>query len=262
MSTVTSADGTRIAYERTGSGPAVILVDAASCYRGFGPMVPLPGLLDQDFTVIRYDRRGRGDSTDTAPYAVDRELDDLRALIDLTGGSAALFGFSSGAVLALRAALSGLRVRRLALLEPPLALDEDGPDPADDTLVAELTALIEAGRRGDAVVHFNRTIGVPEEMIAGLLESEAWPGLERLAHTLVYDCEVTAPLPADRLRELATPTLVVNSEQSDERLRGWARRLGELMPNAVHRELKGEWHGVPLEDLAPELIRFLSAPDR
>ncbi len=261
MSTITSADGTRIAYERTGSGPAVILVDAASCYRGFGPMVPLPGLLDRDFAVIRYDRRGRGESTDTAPYAVDREIDDLQALIELAGGSASLFGFSSGAVLALRAALRGLPVRRLALLEPPLALD-DVPDPADDALAGELTALVEAGRRGDAVVHFNQSIGVPEEMIAGLVGSEAWPALEQLAHTLVYDCEVTAQLPVDRMRELATPTLVVNSEQSDERLRGWSRRLQELMPNAVHRELKGEWHGVPLEDLAPELIRFFSGPGR
>lgn len=260
---VTSADGTRIAYEQTGGGPPVILVDAAGCFRGFGPMLPLAGLLATDFTVIRYDRRGRGESGDTAPYAVDREIDDLQALIDAVGGSACVFGFSSGAVLSLRAAMRGLPIRKLALLEPPLELDDSTlTEPEEPDLAAELTALIDAGRRGDALVHFNASIGVPDEMIDGLRRSAAWPDLERLAHTLVYDCAVTTAVPVDGLRTLATPTLVVNSEQSDERLRGWARQLEDLLPDAVRREMPGEWHGVPLEDLAPELARFFGTEPR
>jgi pimeloyl-ACP methyl ester carboxylesterase len=257
VDTLTSADGTTIAFERTGSGPAVVLVDAASCFRGFGPMMRLPELLAADFTVIRYDRRGRGESTDTPPYAVDREVDDLQALIDAAGGSAYVFGFSSGAVLALHAALRGLAIRKLVLLEPPLELD--GPPSTEPDLAAELSELIDAGRRGDAVVHFNTSIGVPPEIIAGLRQSEAWPALERLAHTLVYDCVVTRIVPADRLAALATPTLVVNSAGSDHRLRGWARQLCDVMPNATHREMDGEWHGVPLEDLAPVLTAFFAA---
>ena len=258
---VTSADGTEIAYDLMGSGPPVVVAGGIFCDRR--TTQALAEQLADTCTVVNFDRRGRGESGDTTPYAVDREIDDLQALIDAVGGSACVFGFSSGAVLALRAAMRGAPIRRLALLEPPLELDDSiQSEPEEPALAAELTALIEAGRRGDALVHFNASIGVPDEMIDGLRRSEAWPALERLAHTLVYDCAVTTAVPVDGLRTLATPTLVVNSAQSDERLRGWARQLEDLLPDAVRREMPGEWHGVPLEDLGPELARFFGTEPR
>ncbi len=152
---VTSADGTSIAVEREGDGPALVLVDAAGSFRGFGPMGALPGALAPEFTVVTYDRRGRGESADTAPYSVDKEVDDLRAVIEAAGGSAFVYGFSSGAVLALHAAACGLPITKLALLEPPLALDDEPSDPAEQDLQAEIAELIAADRRGDAIVQFN-----------------------------------------------------------------------------------------------------------
>lgn len=250
---VTSADGTSIAFERTGSGPAIVLVDAAGCCRGIGPTPALVPELAGNFTVVAYDRRGRGESTDTLPYAVAREVEDLRAVIDAVGGSAFLYGFSSGGVLALEAARSGLPVRRMVLLEPPISGEppEDGPG-----LRAELTALVDAGRRGDAVEHFNRSIGVPAELVAGLRESPAWPVMEAMAHTLVYDLTITPSLTTADLAAITTPTLVVNSESSDERLRTWARDAAAALPNGTHLSLPGEWHGVAAADLAAAITDF------
>jgi pimeloyl-ACP methyl ester carboxylesterase len=253
MSTLTSSDGTSIAYEWAGTGPAVILVDAASCFRGFGPMGPLAEALGSRFTVFRYDRRGRGESTDTPPYAVEREIEDLKAVIEAAGGSAFVYGFSSGAVLALHAAAYGLAIGKLALLEPPLELEKP---PAEPDLGAEVAELVAAGRRGEAVEHFNNSIGVPAEMVAELRQSPAWPALEALAHTLVYDTVITSTFPAERLTAIEVPTLVIDSEGSDDRLHKWARGVADALPDGTHRSLKGEWHGVLAEDLAAVLADF------
>jgi pimeloyl-ACP methyl ester carboxylesterase len=251
---VRSADGTSIAFERTGTGPALILIDAALGFRGFGPMGELAGLLAGDFTVTTYDRRGRGESTDTSPYAVDREVDDLAALIEEAGGSALLYGFSSGAVLALHAAAGGLAIPRLVLLEPPIPLE--GQPEEDGDLGAEVTELVAAGRRGDAVEHFNRSIGVPEEMLAGMRQAPFWPTLEEIAHTLVYDTTITSSVTTGLLSTIATPTLVVGSEASGDYLQSSGRAVADALPNGRFRTLKGEWHGVPLESLAPVLTDF------
>jgi pimeloyl-ACP methyl ester carboxylesterase len=255
MATTTSSDGTVIGFDRAGSGPPLILIDAAACFRGFGPMAPLAEQLRSRFTVFAYDRRGRGDSTDTPPYAVERELEDLQALLDVAGGSAFVHGFSSGAVLALHAAAAGLAIDGLALLEPALDLDRD-PSAEPDPLVAEVADLIAAGRRGDAFIHFNRSIGVPEEMVEGLRQAPAWPALQALAHTLVYDLTITSSFLPDRLPTIATPTLVVDSEATDDRLQRWADVVVEALPNAHRRSLPGEWHGVAPEVLAPVLEEF------
>jgi pimeloyl-ACP methyl ester carboxylesterase len=252
---VRSADNTTIAYERTGTGPALILVDAALGFRGFGPMGELAGLLAGDFTAVTYDRRGRGESTDTPPYTVDREVDDLAALIEQVGGSAFVYGFSSGAVLALHAAARGLSIPKLALLEPPIPL-EDQPEEGD--LGAEVAEMVAAGRRGDAVEHFNRSIGVPEEMVAGLRDAPFWPGLEAAAHTLVYDTTITGSINKEMMSSIDTPTLVVGSEASDDYLSSSARTVADTLPNGRFQALKGEWHGVPLEDLAPVLTEFFA----
>jgi pimeloyl-ACP methyl ester carboxylesterase len=159
---VRSADGTTIAFERTGAGPALILVDAAGHYRDFSSFGTLTGLLAPDFSVFTYDRRGRGRSTDTLPYAIEREVDDLAALFAEAGGLAFLYGVSSGALLALQAAASGLAIPKLALFEPPIGSDEDAS--ADTDFTRELADLVAAGRRGDAVERFHLGIGVPRQV--------------------------------------------------------------------------------------------------
>lgn len=251
---VTSRDGTHIAFDRTGTGPAVILVDAASGFRGFGPMPELAGKLDSQFTVITYDRRGRGESADTPPYAVEREVEDLQALIEAAGGTASLHGFSSGAILALHAAIAGLPIRKLSLLEPPLSLDEK--ENADTGLEKEITELTAAGRNGDAVMHFNESIGVPPEMLAGMRDAPFWPQLESVAPTLVYDLVISRSLPVKRVGEIRAETLIITSEASDDRLQAWADGLHDELPNASRRILPGEWHGVAADDLAPVLAEF------
>lgn len=256
MTETQSPDGTRIAYRQTGSGPALVLVDPAGGFHGFGPMPPLVPLLAEHFTVVGYDRRGRGGSTDTAPYDVAREVEDLRVVIEATGGPAYVFGYSSGATLALHAAVAGLPIRKLALFEPPVRLPDDPPEEGD--LAAEVTELVAAGRRGDAFLHFNRTIGVPEEIIGGIREHPAWRELEKLAHTLAYEGQITSTVPFERLAQVTIPALVLHSEGSDERLDAWSKAIGAALPTASIQALKGEWHGVPPETMVGALTAFFS----
>jgi pimeloyl-ACP methyl ester carboxylesterase len=251
---VRSADGTSIAFERTGTGPPLIMVHAALGFRGFNPMGELDGLLAADFSVIAYDRRGRGESTDTPPYSIGREVDDLAALIEEAGGSAFVYGFSSGAVLGLHAAARGLPIAKLALLEPPIPLEDQ---PQDGDLGAEIAELVAQGRRGDAVEHFNRSIGVPEEMVAGMRDQPFWPMLEKIAHTLVYDTAITSSVTPELLASIATPTVVVGSEASGDYLQSSGRTVADTLPNGRFVALKGEWHGVPPEDLARVMTEFL-----
>jgi pimeloyl-ACP methyl ester carboxylesterase len=257
VGSVRSADGTSIAFERAGTGPALILVDAASGFRGFGPMGPLAELLSTSFNVYTYDRRGRGESGDTEPYAMEREIDDLAALITEAGGSAFVYGFSSGALLGVQAAVHGLSIPKLALLEPPIGTDAEQatkPNP----LAAELEALVAAGHRGDAVEHFQTSIGVPAEMVAGMRDAPFWPVMEGLAHTLVYDVTITQATTLEDVAKVTVPTLVIDSQGSTGNLSVWARAVVEALPNGTHRSLAGEWHGVAPEDLAPVLSEFFT----
>ncbi|MCE6995185.1 alpha/beta fold hydrolase [Saccharothrix sp. S26] len=246
MGTVISADGTTIGFSRVGDGPAVVLVDGACCFRGGGPMPAVAQALT-GYTAYTYDRRGRGESTDRGPYAIEREVEDLAAVVEAAGGTAFAHGFSSGAVLALHAAAAGVPLRALALLEPPLSFEEPtGPDPRD-----EIDALVAAGRRGDAVIRFQVACGIPEEFTAGIRESPGWPALEAMAHTTSYDLTITGTVPD--LASVTAPTLVLDSEGSDERLRGWADGVAGHLPNARRRTLAGDWHGVAPDVLAAAL---------
>lgn len=257
MGTVTSPDHTTIAYDRVGAGPALVLVDAAGCFRGFGPMRDLVTLLAGDFTVFTYDRRGRGDSTDTEPYAVQREVEDLQVVIDAAGGMAAVYGFSSGAVLALHAAAAGATISRLVLVEPPVVI-QGTPAPPSDVEV-ELTELVAAGRRADAIDHFHRSIGVPDALVAGLRQEPAWPAVVDLAHTLVYDLRITGAMTTTTLSAVTVPTLVLDSAGSDERLRAWAAGVAAQLPGSEYRTLPGGWHGPNLDALATTLTTFLAS---
>ena len=221
MKTVQSRDGTTIAFDRSGVGPAVILVGGAFQYRAIDPRTAhLTELLAQRFTVIHYDRRGRGDSGDTAPYAVEREIEDLGALIKEAGGSAFVFGMSSGGALALDAAASGLAITKLALYEPPLVVD-DGRPPVPEDYVERLTELVSAGYRGDAVEYsMTKAMGMPAEAVAQMREAPIWPAFEAVAHTLAYDGTLMhgvsqgTPSPLRRWASVTVPTLVIDGEAS------------------------------------------------
>jgi pimeloyl-ACP methyl ester carboxylesterase len=251
---VVSQDGTVIAFERTGSGLPLILVEAAGHYRAFSSFTGLVGLLAERFTVFRYDRRGRGESTDTVPYAVQREVEDLAVLIEQAGGSAFLYGFSSGALLALQAAATGLAIPRLALLEPPIEAEEDRAAQQDFT--AGLVEVLATGDRTAAVDYYLTAIGVPEEIIAGMRGTSSWTALEAAAPTLVYDCLISEATSFEVLSRITVPTLVLHSEGSSDDLQDMATTVAKAMPNATHRSLAGEWHGVSDETLAPVLAEF------
>jgi pimeloyl-ACP methyl ester carboxylesterase len=255
--TVLSGDGTPIAYERSGDGPAVILVGGAltSGLRSFPQFVALAARLAATLTVYTYDRRGRGDSGDTPPYARDREVEDLEALIAEAGGSSAVYGLSSGAVLAVEAAARGAAITKLALLEPPVPLGEE-----DRGYAARRDELIATGRRSEVVELFLTRVGLPPPAIVGMRQTPEWPRLEAVAHTLSYDASVAGErtLWTKRVTAVSVPTLVLDSDASSEYLRAAADAAAEALPNARRRTLVGEFHDVPAEILAPTLAEFLA----
>jgi pimeloyl-ACP methyl ester carboxylesterase len=255
---VTSRDGTPIAFERSGQGPPVILVGGALQHRAFDARTDgLAGRLAEHFTVFDYDRRGRGDSGDTQPYAVERELEDLGALIEQASGSASLYGSSSGANLALTAAIRGLPVTKLALWEPNLLVDESRP-PLPDDYVAELEERIGSGRRGDAVEYFlTAAVGLPREFVAPMRDAPVWPGMEAVAHTLAYDGRIVDGfrLPADQLGSVSAPALTLAGGQAPW-MRSGAEALARALPNGRFRLLEGQGHDVAPEVIVPVLAEF------
>ena len=264
MQTVTSPDGTTIAYDTYGSGPALILVGGAFQYRAFDPAsAQLAQLLGQRFTAVHYDRRGRGDSTDTPPYDPAREIEDLAAVIEQVGGPARLFGMSSGGVLALEAAARGLDIARLAVYEPPLVVD-DTRDPLPPDYVTTLDALVGERRRGDAVAYAMTTaMGVPEEMVASMRQGPAWAAFEAVAHTLAYDGAFMAHLMQGRPLDPAAwgtaelPVLVISGGDSPPWMRHAAEAVVQALPKARSRTLAHQTHAVAPEVLAPVVADFL-----
>ena len=261
MKTVTSKDGTRIAYDQWGQGPAVILVSGALQYRAFGQgMVGLAELLAPHFTVIFYDRRGRGDSTDTQPYVLEREIEDIEALIDEAGGSAFLYGISSGAALAMEAAIAlPDKVKKLAMYEAPFNDDESAQQTWKD-YTKRLEELLAAGRNGDAVGHFMMLVGASPEDVEGVKQTPMWPLGESIAPTLAYDhiaaLGENGSVPTERAAKVAVPALVMNGRESFPFMYATAVTLAEAMPNGQHRTLEGQTHEVAADAIAPILIDF------
>jgi pimeloyl-ACP methyl ester carboxylesterase len=264
MNTVVSADGTTIAYDRAGDGPAVLLVDGAFCSRQFGPMPDLVPLLAPHFTVYSYDRRGRGDSGDTAPYAVEREIDDIDALIEAAGGSVSVYGISSGAVLAARAtaALPG-KVRRLALYEAPMLVDGSRtPPPADYRL--RIDDMIAAGRNGDTLsFFFTKMIGLPVFVPYVMRLMPAWKKLKAVAPTLRYDMAVLGDsqtgrgLPDELTKvfgSIEVPTVVGDGGKSPAWMHHAADAVAAAVPEAERVTLPGQNHQVKAAAIAPVLI--------
>ncbi|HEY4392658.1 MAG TPA: alpha/beta hydrolase [Polyangia bacterium] len=262
MSQVTSKDGTAIAYERVGEGPPLILVDGALCSRAFGPMPKLAPLLARSFTVYLYDRRGRGESGDRPPFAKDRELDDLAALIGAAGGAAALVGLSSGAALALEAAAARLPVTAVVAYEPPYV--EPAGSRRGRAHQARLQELVAGGDRGGAVRYFMRDmVGVPAPVVWMMrLLPGLWRKLAAVGHTLPYDAAVMGDftVPAERLGKVAVPTLVMHGAKTDARLKRASAEVAGAVPAARSRTLAGQNHNVSAAAVAPAVIEFLRAP--
>jgi pimeloyl-ACP methyl ester carboxylesterase len=257
METVTSKDGTTIAFDRLGSGPPVVLVCGGSVARTADAAIAQE--LASDFTVFNYDRRGRGDSGDTLPYAIDREVEDIEALIGAAGGSAFLWGSSSGAVLALIAAES-VPVTKLALWEPPF-VPEGVPRPPEDQ-VSQYETMIAEGRRGDAVEYFmTRVIGMPPEVVAGARSQPWWGATEALAHTLAYDARIMGDytIPNDLVASVKVPTLVIAGGADFPWMRQTAKALADALPDGEARILEGQGHDVDMAVLAPVLKEFFNA---
>ena len=264
MKKILSKDGTTIAVDRTGHGPALVFVDGAMCYRASGPSRPMAAALAEHFTVFTYDRRGRGDSSDSRPYDIQREVDDLEAVIREAGGQAVVLGVSSGAALALEAAHRGVPITRLALYEAPFIVDGSRP-PLSDEFVPEMQTALAAGRRADAVKMFMRLVGVPGIFIMLMRMTPAWARLTAIAHTLPYDLAIVGPyqkgrpLPATRWNGATMPTLVMDGGKSPAWMRNATRALAGVLPNATYRTLDGQTHMVKPNALAPPLIEFFSS---
>jgi pimeloyl-ACP methyl ester carboxylesterase len=258
MNKATSKDGTTLAFDRLGDGPPVILVCGGSTDRMAN--APLAALLAPHLSVLNYDRRGRGDSGDTPPYAVEREVEDIAAVIDAGGGSAFLYGTSSGAALALEAAASGLPVTKLALWEPPFILDESRRPPADTARTYR--ELVAAGRRGDAVEYFMaKVVGLPPEFVAQARSQPFWEAQEALAHTLAYDATIMGnySLPTERAAAVTVPTLVLDGGASFAGMAESAQALADVLPDGQRRTLEGQGHDVDPSVQAPVLVEFFKA---
>ncbi|CAM5264095.1 Alpha/beta hydrolase OS=Streptomyces tendae OX=1932 GN=GUR47_36475 PE=4 SV=1 [Streptomyces tendae] len=255
--TTVSRDGTRIAYERSGRGPAVVLVSGAMSTGA--TTAPLAAELSGRFDVTVYDRRGRGESGDTPPYAVEREIEDLAALIGAVGGEASLYGMSSGGALVLRAAASGLPVRRVAVYEVPYAMDDAAARAAAE-YTERLAEVLGQGRRGDAVELFLRHTGLGEEMIRGARQSPMWAGMESVAPSLAYDDAVLGDsrVPASAIASIGAPLLALAGGASDAWWHGAARAIAQAAPDGRYGTVAGQTHMVEPGVLAPVLAEFLA----
>lgn len=259
MVKVISKDGTQIAYESTGRGSVVILVLGALNSRKSG--AKLAKLLAARHKVISFDRRGRGDSTDTAPYSPQREVEDIAALVDAVGEPVYLYGHSSGAALALEAALKlGKKIKKMAIYEVPYTLHAKERKDANE-YYQKLKKALGSGHRGDAVALFVRSVGVSAKQIEAMKRLPMWRGLERLAPTLAYDSEVLGKghsLPAGRLARMSVPTLVMHGGAGAPLMRDAAQAISKVIPKARLRTLAGQTHGVSPKVLAPVLEEFFS----
>ncbi|MEX0720044.1 MAG: alpha/beta hydrolase [Balneolaceae bacterium] len=259
---VISKDGTTIAYTKIGDGPPLILVDGALCYRASGPAEPLAKQLADTFTVYTYDRRGRGDSTDVPPYSVQKEIEDIEALINETGSEVYLYGISSGAALALEAANAGLKIKKLALYEAPFIVD-DSRTPVPESYLNELWELLDKNRRSASVKHFmSKAVGLPKAIVFLMPLMPAWSKLKKVAHTLTYDALIVdnelkgKPFPANRWESVNASTIVIGGEKSQAWVQNSTKALADNLSQAQFTFLKGQTHMVKPEVLAPVLKDF------
>jgi pimeloyl-ACP methyl ester carboxylesterase len=258
MAHVTSKDGVKIAFEKIGSGPALIIVGGALADRQGGK--PLASALANHFTVYIFDRRGRGESTDAKTYTAESEIEDLAALIDHAGGSAWLYGVSSGAALSLQTAanLGPTKVRKLALYEPPFASTDEKTKTEFAAQKRRTNELIKTGQPGDAAAYFLSAIGIPPDALEKMKASPQWAAIKKSDFTLAYDYTILGDgtVPQTIAQKISVPTLVIDGEQTMEFMHATADRLAKLIPGAERKTLKGQTHQASPEVTAPVLIEF------
>ncbi len=268
MNTVTSADGTRIAYDRYGDGPALILVNGAMGYRKFKKFEQLAAALSEHCTVINYDRRGRGDSGPAGPVSVQREVDDIAALIEAVGGRASLFGWSSGGAVALRAAAADIGVERLVVYETPFKTDPEASYPADD-YGARLEQIVAEGNPMRAAKHFMRNgIGMPAALVALMTLMPTFKKFAANGLTLTFDYAALGghnmhggPLDAREWATVTCPTLVAYGAKTYPVLKHASSALADVLPNATLRELQGQKHNVSPSAIVPVLAQFVAGSE-
>jgi pimeloyl-ACP methyl ester carboxylesterase len=260
MAQIKSKDGTRIAFDKTGSGPAIIVVNGALSYREVYSDNPLVSALSKDFTIYTYDRRGRGESTDTKPYNVEREIEDIEALINDAGGSAHLYGVSSGAALSLLAAarLGEAKVPKLVLYEPPYVTVSEKDKQHFENQGKRIGEMIKSGNRGDAMAFHFTAIGTPPEALEKLRKTPEWPLMENVEHTLAYDYAVLndGAIPVDAAKGATMPALVMYGEKSFDFMKDVAKNLSKTMPNAEWKALKDQAHQPSPKIIVPVLAEF------
>jgi pimeloyl-ACP methyl ester carboxylesterase len=265
MQTVISADGTRIAYDRYGEGPALIMVNGAMGFRKFKKFEQIATALSEHCTVINYDRRGRGDSGPAGPVSVQHEVDDIAALIDAVGGRASLWGWSSGGALALRAAAAGVGVEKLVLYETPFKTDPEAKYPTED-YGPRLEQIVAEGNPYKAARHFMRNgIGVPAPMVAVMSAVPTFRKFSRNGLTLTFDYAALGahnmkgqPLQPEEWATVSCPTLVLYGSKTYDLLKHASKALAEVLPNATLREVPGQNHNIAASAIVPILAEFVT----
>lgn len=260
MPQVTSKDGTTIAYDKSGNGPAIIIINRALGFRDYYGDRELANELSKEFTVIIYDRRGRGESTDTLPYAVDREIEDIEALIAVAGGKTCLYGISSGAVLALKATINlGNKVTKLAIYEPPWAANVSKEEFGKEFL--QLKQLLAASRRGDAVALFLSNSLTPQMIEDLRSKADEWKILEAVAPTILYDYIImgTGLTPIEAAKLVTVPTLVLNGSEGLTFINDALEKIVQALPRGQRQTLKGQTHAPSGKVLAPVLTAFFKS---
>lgn len=256
MRTTQSKDGTTLAYNVSGKGPALIYITGATCYREFNPVLYDVSVFSAEFTVYNYDRRGRGDSGNTLPYAVEREIEDIDAMINAAGGHAYLYGHSSGAILALEAAIAfGSKVDKLAIYDAAYSHNKAYLEEFK-ALSSELYQLLNEGKNQEAITGFLEGIGIPKEAFDSFYPD--WQAMVALAPTLAYDTTLASALPpVKKLSALTTPTQIIVGEKSPESIQEVAQQIKAAIPNAAYTVLKGQDHMPAPEVVLPVLTNFL-----
>jgi pimeloyl-ACP methyl ester carboxylesterase len=260
MAHVTSKDGAKIAFDKTGSGPAVIIVNGALAHRNIyrDKYTSLTEKLSKHFTTYIYDRRGRGESTDAQPYAVEREIEDIESLINDAGGRAYLYGVSGGAALALQAAakLGPAKVPKLALYEPPYGQEKQQFDKQKH----RVNELVRKGEPGEAAAYLLSEIGTPPDVLEGMKSSPEWEAIKKIEFTLAYDYKVLGDgaVPRDIAKAIAVPSLVMDGEKGVDFIHATVDQIAKLIPRAQRKTLKGQTHQVEAEAVAPVLIEFFT----
>jgi pimeloyl-ACP methyl ester carboxylesterase len=253
-----SSDGTRIAFESNGSGPTLVLVDGATCYRAFGPAAPYTEALRDAFTVVAYDRRGRGESGDSSTYRPELEFDDLRAVIESVGGKPYVLGFSSGAGLVYRAAAAGVPMAKLIGYEAPYVGRRGGRD-----YVADLDRLIAEGKNGKAIDYFMvKMVGAPFFLpVMFRVMGKLWAQMKQIAPTLRYDARVMGgdfEVPTAEFAKITVPTLTIWGSKAKPEMSKANAAIAAAIPGAEHSILEGQTHNVTPAALRPEIVRFFA----